>query len=321
MVRSIAWFAALLLGAGLLAPGTLLAQSRVARTVQDDAGLFSKAAIAKANSDIALIKSKHGKDFFVETLKEGPAKDQAAWARNRAKNANINGVYLVFTAEPKHFEVVVGNKTKEKLFRQSDSDHLVKILRENMKSDRDAALQKSADYVLEAMNTNAKAGAGQKAAAADIDEDGFFHDAPAQPAAQRSTMSPWVGYALIIGGVLIVGWLIMAVLRGLGSMAGGGGGGGFMTGMLGGLFGAMAGMWIYNSFFGGSHAYGADPGAGVNGADTDYGSTGGDDFGGKGDDAGGGDWGDAGDKGGDAGGGGDWGGGGGDWGGGGGGDW
>ena len=135
MVRSTAWFAALLLGAGLLAPGMLHAQSKTARTVQDDAGLFSKEAITKANSDIARIKSKHGKDFFVETLKEGPSKDQAKWASNRAKNASINGVYLVFTSEPKHFEVVVGNKTKEKLFRQTNSDELVKLIKTHMNTD------------------------------------------------------------------------------------------------------------------------------------------------------------------------------------------
>ena len=137
MVRSTAWFAALLLGAGLLAPGMLHAQSKTARTVQDDAGLFSKEAITKANSDIARIKSKHGKDFFVETLKEGPATGQGAWARNRAKNASINGVYLVFTSEPKHFEVVVGNKTKEKMFTQTDSDELVDLLKTHMGKNRE----------------------------------------------------------------------------------------------------------------------------------------------------------------------------------------
>ena len=50
---------------------------------------------------------------------------------------------------------------------------------------------------------------------------------------------------------------------------GGGGGGGFLTGMLGGLFGAAAGNWVYDSFFRGSHsqpaggfgqrAYGGEP--------------------------------------------------------------
>lgn len=106
---------------------------------------------------------------------------------------------------------------------------------------------------------------------------------------------------------------------------GGGGGGGFMTGMLGGLGGALAGNWLYNQFSGHhnqpvggptSSAGMVDPVTGGStadpGADASFGSEGA-----WGNDAGGGNW--------DAGGGGDWGGGGGgDWGGGdggGGGDW
>ena len=112
----------------------------------------------------------------------------------------------------------------------------------------------------------------------------------------------------------------------------GGRGGGFLSGMLGGLGGAVAGNWLYDQFSGrhgnvnsadavhsGDYAGTADPGGdAIVGADDDPAGgaswedagttdTGGGDWGG-----GGGDWG---------GGGGDWGGGGGDWGGGGGGDW
>jgi hypothetical protein len=100
-----------------------------------------------------------------------------------------------------------------------------------------------------------------------------------------------------------------------------------MSGLLGGMFGAAAGNWIYDSFFrgghssgwGGSQAYGDSPGSAPEPRDTDYTGTGGDfgDAGGGG--AGGGDFGGGGGGGGDfGGGGGDFGGGGGDFGGGGG---
>ena len=36
-----------------------------------------------------------------------------------------------------------------------------------------------------------------------------------------------------------------------GYVGGGGGGGGFFSNFLGGMFGSMAGSWMYNSFFGG----------------------------------------------------------------------
>jgi hypothetical protein len=81
---------------------------------------------------------------------------------------------------------------------------------------------------------------------------------------------------------------------------GGMGGGGFFRSMLGGLFGAAAGMWIYDQFLGGhSHASGFEgdshPGGTAgemdaetpySGKDSDY-SGGGGDFGGGGGDSGG----------------------------------
>ena len=91
---------------------------------------------------------------------------------------------------------------------------------------------------------------------------------------------------------------------------GGGGGGGFLQNMMGSMFGAAAGMWMYDQFFG-SHSSAAtfnpqsmdsqSQDGGFSGTDTDYTSSGGD-FGG-----------DSGSSfGGDSGGGGDFGGGGGD---------
>jgi uncharacterized protein len=93
-------------------------------------------------------------------------------------------------------------------------------------------------------------------------------------------------------------------------MAPGASGGGFGRSLLGGLFGAAAGMWMYDQFFGSQgHASSwserNDAGSGdggVSGQDTDYSGSGGgfDDSGG---DSGGGDSGGFG--GGDSGGGGD----------------
>lgn len=137
-------------------------------------------------------------------------------------------------------------------------------------------------------------------------------------------------WVLIIGGGLLVMWLVIGLIRALtgggggggGNGGGGGGGGGFMSGMMGGLFGAMAGMYLYNSMFGGGmsnasaggDSYGGNDGGNYDtgNGDVDGGAAGGDgDWGGGGGDAGaGGDWGGGGDAGGggggDFGGGGDW---------------
>jgi uncharacterized protein len=108
---------------------------------------------------------------------------------------------------------------------------------------------------------------------------------------------------------------------GYGAPGYGGGGGGFMSGLLGGLGGAVAGNWLYDQFSGGRHnatheAGGYQP----DGYSSGIPDQGNDEIIGANDDAGGGaSWDDSPA---DAGGG-DWGGGGGDWGGGGdaGGDW
>ena len=89
-----------------------------------------------------------------------------------------------------------------------------------------------------------------------------------------------------------------------------GGGGGFFQNMMGSMFGAAAGMWMYDNFFG-SHSsastFGSDPtdtshsDGGFSGTDTDYTSSGGS----FGDDSGGGFDGGGDSGGGDIGGGGD----------------
>jgi len=139
----------------------------------------------------------------------------------------------------------------------------------------------------------------------------------------------WVCIGLcVMAGI----WLVMGLIRaftggggGGGGMGGGGyggGGGGFGSSLLGGLFGSMAGMYMYNQFFGGGMSnLGASDSTAADGGNYDTGD--GDYSGGAGAGDVGGDFGDSG--GGDTGGGGDWGGdaGGGDFGGGdfGGGDW
>jgi TPM domain len=318
----------------LFVPGTAWAQDHRVRHIEDDAGLFNKASIEKANKVIDTIGERHHKDLFIQTVKEGPEKDRGDWARTRFNNYKLDGVYIVFSKKPHFFQVKVGDKTmSEKYFTQTNINELDKIIEKAPNVNE--ALVQAAEYVLETMNQHpAKKGAQQK------------RPQPAPPAdghrdAGESAVPSWVGWVCLIVGVLFVVWIIFAIIRSMTSMGGGygyggggygggygGGGGGFMTGMLGGLFGSMAGMWLYNNMFGGHATYG--PNGNVNwggdqgGAaaaegyqgDTDTGGGGGGDYAGGDEAAGGG-----GDDAGGGGGGGDWGGGGGDAGGGGGGDW
>lgn len=293
----------------------------------DAAGLFSRDAKARAQEKIARIKDRFKVELAYETVESvklaADAKDKAAvnkeidsWALSRFKMQGHTGIYVVITKEPSKIRVVHANRLK-KVFGGAEANHLEKIVEKHLIASRkdpaeaDKALLEGVDYVYTTLESRMPAGATKET-----------KTTPAKDAGARDEAEPrvnWVTWLLIGVGAFLVIWLILGLVRGL-SGAGGGagapgyGGGGFFSSFLAGMFGAAAGMWMYNTFFGGhsSSAYGAGPG------DTGYGSTDG------GASVTGGDWGDdggastgGGDWGGDVGGGGDWGGGGdfggGDW--------
>src|SRR5262245_31272737 len=98
----------------LLAPGTTWAQGKERpRKVSDDANLFTAGAIKEANEVIAEIKKKHHKDLVIETRKSVDGKP-AEWVKQHADEIGVDGVYILITTQPKHFEIYVGNKTREK---------------------------------------------------------------------------------------------------------------------------------------------------------------------------------------------------------------
>jgi uncharacterized protein len=317
--------------------------------VEDGAGLFSKEALDKADKKIEDIKRDYDRDLLIETIKEVPEnrktelKDMGEgaffrrWARERYKEKGSHGVYVLICKEPKYLYILVGEKTLEKAFKESNRKVLETKLRKEL-SDPSKALLSAVDYVESTMKEN-----GVKASRSTVSKavEGRGNQ-------KKSEVNPVWGWICIGLVVLLAVWLLFGLVRAFsgggggggpgGGGPGGGGGGGFFTSLLGGMFGAAAGMWLYDSFFrshspgdswgssahaGESYSSGADdgtPGEGGGGAwggGDDNAGGGGGDWGGGGGDAGGG----GGDWGGGGGGGGDWGGGGGgDWGGGGGGD-
>jgi uncharacterized protein len=254
-----------------------------------------------------------------------------AWARELAQAERERGVFVLVSVEGSYVEVVVDEQTDlKRSFPDADARKLRDILVAGFKEASGAKDKSDADKKVIRGEALVKA-------------TGFVVDqlkhtsAPEASGTTHSTDAPkkagWsIGTWICIGlCVLLAVWVVIALIRALTGMGGGGygggygpgyggGGGGFFSSFLGGMFGAAAGMWMYNSFFGGSsvsdmsagESFGdggqIDTGAG----DFDGGAEAGGDWGDSGGgDAGGGDWGDAG-GGGDWGGGGDFGGGG-DW--------
>jgi hypothetical protein len=289
VLASIAW---------LSAPESALASARETPAqliIEDNAKLFSEDAKQQAKNTVSGAMGIGNRQVHIETYEALSAEErkqfEAAketfwgdWAKTKAQGNR--GIEILICKEPKHVHVLADKTMREHGFSPEKDAALKNVIVSHFKTgDFNGGLRAAAEYVKAEM---------PKDIAAKSKND------------QNNKGGTSVGTWICLGVCILLGiWLVIGLIRafsGGGGGMGGAGGGGFFTSLLGGLFGAMAGMWLYNSFFGGhdSSAWGGDGGGG------DYGG---------GDDAGAGDYGDSGtggDWGGDAGGGGDFGGGG-DW--------
>ncbi len=312
-------------------------------SVDDQAGLFSADGIKQATQTFDGVTFKANTHFTVVTRKGAPEakkKDLEAtkgdkakagqffgeWAREIYKEKHATGVLtLIYVDGDKFFVKTVADKQSDVYRHFGDKadtaleEKFVATIREAKSKTgaeattiRDSGLMAGATYVVDHLKDTTVPDAKHKVSTTTTGEK------------KGMGIGGWICLGLCVAlGI----WVVVALIRALTGGGGGGGygggygggmgggGGGFFTSFLGGMFGAAAGMWMYNNMFGGSHmsdmsageSYGGDGGT----ADTGEGNV---DTGSEG--AGGGDWGDSG---GDTGGGGDWGdsgGGGGDWGGG-----
>ncbi len=323
-------------------------------TVKDDAHVFDKDSVIKAESKFHGVTFKSPTHFTVQTFEKVPADKKAdfekvkndgsakhafmkEWVRELAPVESERGVFVLICQEARALEVVTDKQTDLKRhFGDDNANALAKIFTAAMveanKGTKTAdekravlgeSLVKGTDYVIgQLRNTSAPEATGTTRA------DGGSET--------KGAGMHWIWWVAIVAGVLLVIWIIIALIRAMTGNVygggyggggyggyGGGGGPGFFGMFMGGMLGSMAGMWMYNSMMG-TH-YSHDPGAatgdtGAADGGADNADTGAGDYD-NGAEAGG-DWGDdAGGGAGDAdagGGGGDWGndgGGGGDWGG------
>jgi uncharacterized protein len=297
-------------------------------TIRDPAGFFSEPAKAEASRHIAELGRRFHKDIVVETFREIPEamrqgvnlQDKLAvnrlfeqWTVQQARQHKVNGIYVLLTKEPSHLQIVVGNDTQLRAFTLKDREALVSLMLGRLRAHQpDAALLEGVNFVGTTMAAHATV-RGQPQ--------------PATPASAGEGGIPWGTVLTVVLGLAAV-WVVIGLFR---SMAGGGAGagagtgagavtssGGFFSSLLGGMFGAAAGMWLYDQFsghhgsaWGAESEVGSDPEKGFLGEDSDYSSSGGDfdsdyDGGDSGGDYGGGDSGGdygGGDSGGDYGGG------------------
>ena len=130
-----------------VAAAPVAAQSR-SNFVNDDAGLFSKDAVNKANAEIAQMRAQFKRELVVDTAdtvkvpgdidpKNAKAVNQFFdnWARNHASEKKVNGVYVAIVHNPRKVRVEEGNRTEQSgLFTSADRQELETQLIGNLKS-------------------------------------------------------------------------------------------------------------------------------------------------------------------------------------------
>ena len=333
----------------LLLAGPLLLQ---AGDISDGAGFFSAAAIEKANQSIREIEKKSSSSIHLETHETVPA-DRAAevekmdrkqrdaymdeWTKSRARELKEMGFLFLICKEPAHVHTWMNGRLHERGFTESQRHDVSEVMLKGFRAkDYDKALG----------DTVAKLGDlyGQlkpipkKSATTVVPHTNHAPGTVQRTPAVHQQQSGWTSVIVIVGVVIAGIFLISLISRlfsgsrgygggqpgyGGGGMGGGGmGGGGFMSSLAGGIFGAVAGNWLYDSFSGrsahghdgqptstdplsGSQTLGGDSPSSSDAGWTDEGSSSGGgwfDSGSGGDSSGGGDFGGGG---GDSGGGGD----------------
>jgi uncharacterized protein len=236
-------------GLGSMADSALAADP----SIKDDAGLFSPTALESAREEGRRIERRYKRVLVLETYAGIPAamrkefnpavKDRffQEWARDRAaKRGVVSGVYLLICKEPAHVEVVVKKRFYQAtFFTPENRKELEALLERDLWSRPDPALTEAVGLVDTAYRKN------------------LGYDDARYPDDAAASWLPFVFTAiLVLAGI----WLVLGVTRAvLGPRPAGGS---FLGSLMGGLFGAAAGLWIYDSIFNSSaRAPGPDPDA------------------------------------------------------------
>jgi hypothetical protein len=221
-----------------------------AGAISDGAGLFNAETTARAEKEIADIRRTYHRDLVVETVKSVPDADLkrvrgmnrreaaayfAGWATERAQMAKVDGIYMLVCQEPKRYvQVSVFPEGSETVLTATERDRTEQLFLNTWgRSGPNNALLAALERIKEALK-------------------GRFPPEGAQ--ADSSAFSWWTfGYILL---AFLALWLVLGLIRARLATPPADGIQGVsqgrvtvMSGLLGGMFGSVAGHWIYDTLF------------------------------------------------------------------------
>jgi uncharacterized membrane protein YgcG len=138
--------------------------------VHDGAGLFSPAAVEKADAAIAAMRRSEGQGLVVETFPTVPPDRARAvrsmsrkaradffrqWAADRAGALKVEGVYLLICRSPAWTQTTLGPGVEDRIFPENERLHLEGLLAvRSTKRQYDAELLDAVKYVGAALYAN-----------------------------------------------------------------------------------------------------------------------------------------------------------------------
>ncbi|MEI6125729.1 MAG: TPM domain-containing protein [Pseudomonadota bacterium] len=251
--------------------------------VEDEAQLFSNAARLEANRIIGDIQknTRPTKDVLLITKPALPSDQTSAdtFARTLFKEHKVSGILVLIVKDPHKIVVVVGAETEERFTKENElREHFLAGFRQKRFDNgliggiRFAASELMKDFSPGMVPANNDRYSNQLAS----------RRLNAGDEENKGSSFSWLTVLLVVVACIFLFRLLTRVMGGGAStgMGMGGGnvypgatgvGGGFISSILGGGFGAVAGNWLYDRFFGTSPAMAHEPlgmsDAGIGGRD------------------------------------------------------
>ena len=223
--------------------------------VIDTAGVFSPSTVSRVNFKLSELKSKYNKELVIETFEELNGVKAESLALEKAKEKKVNGIYILISKKEKRIVIEVGNKTKSLFGNYEISTLKAKFIEEFKAKNFDRGLTSSVDYYQSVFETNSNRQ--------------MVRDTTNSPSNQTNATkeSSSSNFSFIIG-LVFFGILLFLIIKFISSLFTSrpkntysahsqnnpqydsyNRSPGFFGTFLTGMFGAVAGNWIYDKFF------------------------------------------------------------------------